>query len=192
MVSRDFIKYNKKKLRLKKDEIKGEMLTEWIKTGNGRNKRRKFFLVGKKGEKIIKQQEFDEILNNLEGKKYKNQKNIIDKRLSVTERLKGDLTNKQGVEFSSIDLENLSRKIKEPRGRKIRISNYIKELAKKIKEEEKKKEEYHEIYLKELKMLEERDEKITKEKEKNRTKISQEVIDFLKDSHQKIQNLINQ
>lgn len=133
MVSRDYIKYNKKELRRKK--IKGNMLKRFIKTGEGKNERRKLVLVSNVGEKKIRKQEVEEIYNLILKRKTKNKLEYIKKRVPVANRRQ---KNRMGVELGSKDLLKLKMKFEKDSkfGKHKSVINYLQKLyEKRLKEE---------------------------------------------------------
>ena len=154
MVSRDFIKYHKRELRIRK--IKGDMLKEWIKNDSGVHNRKKLLLVPNSKITQIKNREIEEIVAIIKEWKYKNQEKFIKRRIPVADRRH---INRLGVELSSYYLKKLLQIFIDRHnsyGKNDSLINYLKRLIqKKIKEETNKRKHTmsHNKKIKALKSL---------------------------------------
>jgi hypothetical protein len=137
MVSRDFIKHNKKELYPPPEQVAGNpLLKNWIKTGLGRNQRRKVVVVGNEGMKTIRKQEIFEIARAVcNCRKFENQKKIIDNKIQIAfnKSKERNKLNKMKPNFSSFDLLKLREEIehksdKNSRRKHKKISSYLSDL----------------------------------------------------------------
>jgi hypothetical protein len=133
MVSRDYIKRNKKRLQTK--HIKGVMLKRYETKEDG-TRGRKFTLIPKWRMDEIKKQEVNELVILLKDRNFKNQKRLIDERVPIANR---ENESKLGVELGRHHLKRLYKLIEMKHneyGRNRLLLNYLNELIIKAKEEE--------------------------------------------------------
>lgn len=190
MISSDYVKDNKKDLRIK--EIQGDMLKHWIKNGTGRNARKKVLLVDNSGLKKIEKQVANEIVALiLNRKRFEKQKEAVVHRLAIAKRFEAKtareqgnkealklaekLDNEMGTELSAFDIERIAQRVKNWRKNRS-IFEYLNVLGQEKRGEEVLEIERKNINATKIVVAKQKDKTIPQQKEKSEIPSPQEVM----------------